>query len=189
MQTIEKKYLDADGYLDDIWRLAAAVAKSGWRADVLVALWRGGAPAGVAVHEFLKCVARWDIRHAAMKCASYSHVGDEPGRVIFEGVEPILSSIRPGDKVLVVDDVFDTGRTAEAVKKALEERGAQMRFAAVYWKPGKNRTSLKPDYFVRDVGDEWIVFPHEIEDLSDEEICRKNPLLAQLVRSLNRERG
>ena len=87
----------------------------------------------------------------------------------------------PNDKVLVVDDVFDTGKTAKAVKEQIGATGAEMRLACVYWKPGKNTTDLKPDYFYRDVGNEWIVFPHEIEGLPKEEIAVKDPLLASLL--------
>ena len=90
--------------------------------------------------------------------------------------------LRPGDKVLVVDDVFDTGKTAAAVKARVDSVGADMRMACVYWKPEKNKTNLKPDYFVRDVGLDWIVFPHEIEGLTDEEIVEKDPMLAALVK-------
>ena len=51
---MEKKvYLDARDYLRDMWRLARQVLDSGWRPDVLLALWRGGAEVGVAVHERL----------------------------------------------------------------------------------------------------------------------------------------
>ena len=53
--------------------------------------------------------------------------------------------------------------------------------ACVYWKPEKNVTSLQPDYFTRDVGREWIVFPHEIEGLTPDEIRTKDPLLAELL--------
>jgi hypothetical protein len=58
---------------------------------------------------------------------------------------------------------------------------AEHRFACVYWKPAKNRTSLKPDYFVRDVGGDWLVFPHEMEGLSPDELGEKDPVLAELV--------
>ena len=89
--------------------------------------------------------------------------------------------LRPGDKVLVVDDVFDTGKTAKAVSERVAKTGAEMRLACVYWKPEKNRTDMKPDYFVKDVGLDWIVFPHEIEGLTREEIAVKDPLLASLL--------
>ena len=176
----DKHYLSAAEYLRDSWRLAASVRKSGWKPDILIALWRGGAAVGVSLHEYFK-VSGWDIRHIPLKCASYSGIGENAGEVVFTLGEEIFGMLRPGDKVLVVDDVFDTGKTAKAVSERIAKTGAQMRLACVYWKPEKNKTDLKPDYFVKDVGLEWIVFPHEIEGLTNEEIAVKDPLLASLL--------
>ena len=106
----EKTYLSADEFLRDTWRLAAAVRRSGWRPDVMVALWRGGAPVGVAVHEYLKC-AGWSVRHIPLKCASYTGIGENEGEVVFTLGEEVFGMLRPGERVLVVDDVFDTGKT------------------------------------------------------------------------------
>ena len=89
-------------------------------------------------------------------------------------------AVTPGTKVLVVDDVFDTGRTAEAVHKKLEALGCDMKMACVYWKPEKNQTQHRPDFHVTTI-DKWIVFPHEIEGLSPEEIEQKDPVLAALM--------
>ena len=47
--------------------------------------------------------------------------------------------------------------------------------------PGKNRTALKPDFFAKDIGDDWIVFPHEIDGLAAAEVREKSPLLADLL--------
>ena len=180
MVQTEKRYLSADDYLRDAWRLAAAVKASGWKPDILIALWRGGAPVGVALHEFFK-VAGWQVRHLPLKCASYTGIGENAGSVEFTHGDIVFSMLRKGDRVLVVDDVFDTGKTAAAVKARVEVTGAEMKMACVYWKPEKNQTSLRPDYFVRDVGTEWIVFPHEVEGLAPEEIRTKDPVLADLL--------
>ena len=177
----DKHYLSADDYLRDTWRLAAAVRASGWKPDVLVALWRGGAPVGVAVHEYFK-VSGWDVRHIPLKCSSYTGIGENAGSVEFTCGDIVFGMLRKGDRVLVVDDVFDTGKTAAAVKAKLDALGVEMRMACVYWKPQKNLTKLKPDYFVKDVGLEWIVFPHEIEGLSKDEIAVKDPILADLLK-------
>ena len=48
-----KVYLSANEFLLDSFRLGKLVLDSGWRPDVLIALWRGGTPVGVAVHELL----------------------------------------------------------------------------------------------------------------------------------------
>lgn len=178
---MEKKvYLDARDYLRDMWRLARQVLDSGWRPDVLLALWRGGAEVGVAVHEYLK-VQGVSVRHMPIKCSSYTGIGTSNAKVKFEHADGVLAQLKPSTKVLVVDDVFDTGRTAAAVHERLAALGCDMRMACVYWKPAKNRTDLKPDYYVRDVGNDWIVFPHEIEGLSPDEIRRKDPLLTELL--------
>ena len=179
--TPAKTYLSADRFLHDSWRLAAAVKESGWRPDILIALWRGGASVGVSMHEFFKTTG-WSVQHIPLKCASYTGIGENAGDVVFTLGEEIFGMLRPGDKVLVVDDVFDTGKTAKAVKLRVDKTGAEMRMACVYWKPEKNKTDMKPDYFVRDVGNDWIVFPHEIEGLSPEEIAAKDQVLAQLLK-------
>ena len=175
-----KQYINATDYLHDTWRLAAAIRKSGWRPDFLMGLWRGGAPVAVAVHEFLK-VTGWDLQHIPLKCSSYTGIGENEGEVVFTHGDIVFGMFRAGDRVLVVDDVFDTGKTAAAVKAKMDALGVEMRLACVYWKPEKNITTLRPDYFVTDVGSEWIVFPHEIEGLSPAEIAEKDPLLAQLL--------
>ena len=95
---IEKNYLSANSYLHDIWRLAAKVRSGGFRPDVLIALWRGGAPVGVAVHEFLKA-SGWDVRHAVIKCASYTGINENDSDVVFEYSQELLSSIKADEKV------------------------------------------------------------------------------------------
>ena len=176
----DKHYLSADEYLRDTWRLAAEVKRSGWKPDILIALWRGGAPVGVAVHEFFKATG-WSVQHIPLKCASYTGIGANDGKVVFTHGDIVFGMLRKGDKVLVVDDVFDTGKTAAAVKAELESKGVEMKMACVYWKPQKNITDMKPDYFVKDVGLDWIVFPHEIDGLTKEEIAVKDPVLAGLI--------
>jgi len=178
----DKRYLTANEFLQDSWRLAASIVKSGWKPDILIALWRGGAPVGVALHEFFE-VSGWHMDHFALKCASYTGIGENEGEVSFALGDSVFGLLHKGERVLVVDDVFDTGKTAAAVKERIDRTGAEMRMACVYWKPQKNKTNLVPDYYLRDVGLDWIVFPHEIAGLTKEEISTKDPLLASLLRS------
>jgi len=180
MDLNDKRYLSANEFLQDSWRLAADIRRSGWRPDILIALWRGGAPVGIAVHEYLK-VAGWPLDHVPLKCASYTGIGENEGEVAFTHAEVVWNELKKGMRVLVVDDVFDTGKTAAAVKARLEQLGVEARFACVYWKPAKNLTDLKPDYFTKDIGLEWLVFPHEIDGLTTAEIAEKDPCLSSLL--------
>ncbi len=177
-----KVYLDPKAYLQDSWRLAKKVYDSGWRPDVLLALWRGGAEPGVVLHEFFK-VKGMSLNHMPVKCSSYTGIGTSNVEVKFdEHSEGVLAALKPGTKVLVVDDVFDTGRTAAAIHDRMSALGCDMRLACVYWKPSKNVTKLSPDFYVKQL-ESWIVFPHEIEGLSPEEVAEKDPVLAELLQS------
>ena len=179
----KKHYLSANEYLSDIWSLAAKIRTSGWKPDFLVGLWRGGAPVAISVHEFFK-VTKWDVKHIPLKCASYTGIGQNEGKVIFTHGEMIFGMFRKGDKVLFIDDVFDTGKTAVAVRDEMRKLGVEMRFGCVYWKPAKNRTDMTPDYIARDIGSDWIVFPHEIEGLALEEIVEKDASLAEMIKRI-----
>lgn len=179
----DKVYISANSYLSDTWRLAAAIRKSGWRPDVLIALWRGGTPVGVAVHEFFKTTG-WDVEHFPLKCGSYTAIGENDGEVKFSFADDAFGSLKVGSRVLVVDDVFDSGKTAVAIREKLRNLpcgAVEMRFAAVYWKPEKNTTDMTPDYCVNKVGNDWLVFPHEIEGLTAAEVAEKDPELAKIL--------
>ncbi len=179
-----KHYLTANEYLHDSWRLAEKVFASGWRPDMMIALWRGGAPVGVAVHEYLKARG-WDIEHEVIKCSSYTGIGRR-SKVEVGGWRSKVGGV--GEKILFVDDVFDTGKTWEAILNSISNLNLQpqpsLKLATVYWKKPCNLTKLRPDYYVHEVGDDWLVFPHEIVGLSDEEVAEKDPLLGALTRGV-----
>ncbi len=174
----EKIYLSANDLLLDSFRLGKQVLDSGWRPDVLIALWRGGTPVGVAVHELLLYYGVPTV-HMAAKCQSYTGIGQR-GEVVFENTEALFAQIRPNHRVLVVDDIFDSGCTARAALNLLMPYAAEVRLATLYWKPNANVTDLRPHYHVRET-DAWIVFPHELEGLTTDEIRKKDPALAELL--------
>ena len=180
---ISKKYISPDRFQEDVWRLAAKARSSGWKPDMIIALWRGGATVGISVHEFFKATG-WTVNHIPLKCSSYTGIGENEGDVVFTLGDEVFAMIKPGDKILVVDDVFDTGKSAKAMKARIEKSGAEMKLAVVYWKSENNTTNLKPDIYTADMGGEWIVFPHEIDGLTAEEISAKNPLLSELISGL-----
>lgn len=173
----DKRYISPLEYQHDQWTLAEKIFDSGWCPDIMIALWRGGAGVGVTVHEFLS-FREWQFDHTCVKCSSYADIGEREEQVKFdEAAEFVFSRIKKGAKVLIVDDVFDTGKTIEAIVSRLTH--TELRSACVYWKDANNLTSLKPDYYVATVND-WIVFPHELQGLTAEEIETKDTFLTQL---------
>ena len=89
-------------------------------------------------------------------------------------------------RVLIVDDVFDTGNTIVAVIDELRRRARDntpddIRVAVPWFKPTRNETDLTPDYFLRETA-EWLVFPHELDALTPDELARHRPEIAEIVR-------
>ncbi len=90
------------------------------------------------------------------------------------------------DQLLLVDDVFDSGRSLEAVLDVLRRRCRRnlpenIRIATVFYKPERNRSTLVPDYYIHAVSD-WLVFPHEIQGLTAEEILAHKPVGEDFLR-------
>jgi len=175
----DKLYISANDYLRDCFRLARMVLDSGWLPDDLIVLWRGGAPVGVGVHEFLHYHGLRP-RHRVLKCQSYTGIGTRDRTVTFDSEKDLFRSLHAGSRVLVIDDVFDTGNTARAVFERLRPCDVEARLATVYWKPDANQTDLKPDYYVHEI-DRWIVFPHELDGLTLDEVKQKDAVIFGLL--------
>ena len=175
---IPKIWLTADGLLADSYRLARLVIENGYAPTHLVGIWRGGAPVGIAVQELL-AFHGIDADHIAIRIASYSGIDRQDREVRVYALGYLIDTLGPEDRLLVVDDVFDTGRSIEAFLGELKARcrhnmPREVRIGTVYWKPARNQTALKPDFYVHQC-DDWLVFPHEICGLSEAEIRAHKP--------------
>lgn len=185
----EKLYLTAQGLLEDAFRLGAMVVRSGFRPSVMVAIWRGGAPIGVAVQEFLDYFGI-ETDHIAIRTSSYSGIDGRSNSVRVHGLNYLVKNIDHTDRLLIVDDVFDTGHTIDAVinhLRALTRRNMpdDVRVAVPYYKPSRNQTGRVPDFFLHET-EEWIKFPHSVEGLTEEEIRSRRPELAEILAQANR---
>src|SRR3954463_7344983 len=170
---IEKQFISADSLLRDSMALAMQVLRSGFRPTFLVAIWRGGAPIGITVQEVLEYHGVI-VDHIPIRTSSYVGIDNQASSVRVHALDYLVSRLEEHDRLLLIDDVFDTGRSLEAVMEELQRRCRRnlpgtIRIATVYYKPTRNRTALEPDYFVKST-DTWLVFPHEIQGLSREEI-------------------
>ena len=159
--------------------LARRIIRSGFRPTFLVAMWRGGAPIGIAVQEVLEYHSI-HTDHIAIRTSSYAGIDNQAKTVRVHALDYLVSRLSAEDELLLVDDVFDSGRSLEAVIAELGRRcrrnlPERIRIATVYYKPARNRSALVPDYYVRDT-DSWLVFPHEIQGLTREEILQHKPV-------------
>ena len=158
------------------------------RPTFLVAMWRGGAPIGIAVQEVLEYHSI-HADHIAIRTSSYS--GHRPRSIRPCGCMPsdyLVSRLSAEDELLLVDDVFDSGHSLEAVIRELRQRCRrnwpermshrhgvlQVRAAAKRAGAGLLRA------WTRTSG--WS-FPHEIMGLTREEILAHKPVGADFLRT------
>lgn len=176
---IEKTFITAESLLRDSLELGMRIVRSGFKPSFLVGVWRGGAPIGISVQEVLEFNGI-QCDHIAIRTSSYTGIDQQAKTVRVHAIDYLVSQLNAEDRLLLIDDVFDSGRSLEAVMAELSRRcrrnlPEQVRIATVYYKPARNRSSLVPDYYVRST-DQWLVFPHEIHGLTREEILRHKPV-------------
>lgn len=183
----EKVFITAQEFLEDSFRLGLQILESGFDPKFIVGVWRGGAPAGIAVQEILDF---HDVQsdHIAIRTSSY--VGMAKQKVVrVHGLEYIVDNINNEDHLLIVDDVFDSGHSLAAIIKTLKEKCRRnmpevVKIATVYYKPKRNLTHLVPDFYVHET-DAWLVFPHELHGLTEEELHKGKGLdFAELRKNL-----
>ncbi len=180
---MEKIVLAAQDLLEDSFRLGLNVLESGFEPTMIIAIWRGGTPVGMAVQEILAyCGVESD--HIAIRTSSYSGT-ERRGEVVVHGLNYIIKKICYDDRVLIVDDVFDTGHTIAAVIAELRRRARgntpdDIRVAVPWYKPARNETEATPDYFIHET-DAWLVFPHELDSLTPAELQAERPRIAKII--------
>ena len=176
---ISKTFISAESLLRDSMQLGVDILRSGFQPTFLVAIWRGGAPIGITVQEVLEYHGI-EADHISIRTSAYTGIDTQAKTVRVHAIDYLVSRLTYEDRLLLIDDVFDSGRSLEAVLSELQKRcrrnlPAQIRVATVYYKPERNRSSIVPDYHVRSTND-WLVFPHEIQGLTREEILAHKPV-------------
>jgi hypoxanthine phosphoribosyltransferase len=182
---VEKRFITAQELLEDSFRLGRLVLESGFRPDFIVGVWRGGTPVGIAVQELLEH-SGVSSDHIAIRTSSYEGIEKRGKQIRIHGLGYIVGNANAEHCLLIVDDVYDTGLSIQAIVESLQVRSRRntphdIRIATVYFKPGNNRTRRNPDYYVHET-DKWLVFPHELNGLEPEEIARHKPDVARLLK-------
>lgn len=148
-----KKILSWAGFGEAQRELARSVVDSGFRPEVIIGIARGGMiPAGALTYSLGMKLA--DVINVEF----YTDVAKTlPDPILLAPMLDVDSVSR--HRLLVVDDVVDSGRTLALVLKLLRGYGAEVRSAVLYAKP---TTVVQPDYVWKRT-DEWIVFPWSAE--------------------------
>ena len=180
---MEKLFINSSELLEDAFKIAWSVYESDYRPNYIIGVWRGGAPVGIAVQEFLDFLGV-QSDHIAIRTSSYTGINKREDNIQVYGLNYVIRKLHSEDSLLIVDDVFDTGlsvtKIIDDLKSACKKNTPEIRIATPYFKPSNNQTKLKPNYFLHET-DKWLVFPHELEGLSIDEIKNHKPELHDLI--------
>ncbi len=176
---MDKRFIGSQELLEDSFRLALKVFESGYRPDYIIGIWRGGTPVGIVVHDFLAYVGvKVDQISVRTSYRGLEFYGKQ-GQTRVHNTRYLVDRVNSEDSLLIVDDVYSSGRSVKAVidrlsKKLRRNMPTDVRIAMPYYKPGHNRTGRVPDYCLHETED-WLVMPHELNGLSAEEIKQHRP--------------
>ena len=181
---MSKYYISAEELLQDSFLLAKKVFDFGYRPDHIIGIWRGGGPIAIAIHEYFDYMGV-ESQHHPVKISSYSDLGQQKNYILIKGLSSLIDSIKSYEKVLIVDDVLDTGRSLDALltelgNKNIDLQPQRCKIACPWYKPTRNLTSIQPDFYLRTTHD-WLVFPHELKGLSAKEISLNKTSISKII--------
>ncbi|TVQ25285.1 MAG: phosphoribosyltransferase [Spirochaetaceae bacterium] len=195
---MSKEYSPYDRIRDNALKLAHQIQESGFIPDVIYVSLRGGAYMGNVISEYFKVLKKDDDRpvfYAAVVARSYTDIRTQE-RVMVDGWTYQPEYLRSGDKVLLVDDIFDSGRTINHLVEIILEKGIPRDDIKIAVHDYKIRTfkqdimPIKPDFYSRKhviespEDDNWIHYlSHELVGLTAEEIRAqyKDPEVADIL--------
>ncbi|TCS38956.1 phosphoribosyltransferase [Reinekea marinisedimentorum] len=183
---MEKTYLSGEQLLTDSFKLAQKVLLSGFKPSFIIAIWRGGAPIGIAVQEYLSYHGI-ETDNIAIRTSSYAAGIDQQSREVkVLDLNYLVKNVQDSDSLLIVDDVFDTGRSIDAVLKQLKEKTRNnmpkdIRIAVPFYKPTRREVDFEPDYYVHETS-AWLKYPHSLEGLTAEEMKQNRPELFEIIK-------
>jgi hypoxanthine phosphoribosyltransferase len=148
-----------DEYNTLVERLALNVVDSGFKFNHIICIARGGLRVGDVLSRI------FDLPLAILSTHSYTAEGGTIRGELVIAEHMTMTKPELGDRILVVDDMVDSGHTLEAVYKELPKRYphiTEIRTAVLWW---KGCSTFKPDYHVEHLPENpWIHQPFEVYD-------------------------
>jgi len=181
---VDKVFISAQQLLEDSFRLAHRIYEDGFHPNFIIGIWRGGTPVGIAVQEFFE-FKQIETDHIAVRTSSYYGIDRQSKEIRVHGLHYLVENANADDSLLIVDDVFDSGRSVDALIRTIRELSRKntpgdIRVACPWYKPSKNAVDFEPDYYLHESA-EWLVFPHELDGLDKSEIAAGKKDLANIL--------
>jgi len=181
---MNKEFLQFDVVRDNAIKLAHRIYSEGFIPDVIYVSLRGGAYLGNIISEYFKIVQKGSrpVYYAAVVARSYSDIA-KTHQVMVDGWTYSPDHLRVGDKVLLADDIFDTGRTLNHLAKIILNKGIPRHDLKIavhdykYFHDKEEQLLFQPDYWCRkqeaSINDDstWIHYmSHELVGLTETEL-------------------
>ena len=195
---MRKDFLPFDTVRNNALRLAYRIHSDGFIPDIIYVLLRGGAYIGNVISEYFKIIRKGQrpVFYAAVVARSYTDIR-EHDRVMVDGWTYNPEYLRNGDKVLLVDDIFDSGRTMNHLTEIVMAKGIprnDIKVAVHDYKvfpESRETVPIHPDYYCRKhivsspQDDVWIHYmSHELVGLTREELLRNYPDLDEEIQRM-----
>ncbi len=191
---MKKIFLDEETLILDSFKLGVKIFESGFRPTFIVGIWRGGSSVGIYVQECLQTLGI-DTNHISLRtsyCGQPSYeemVLSAEAEIRVHGTQYLLENLNADDSLLLVDDVFSTGKSIDAVIKRLSRHlkrnmPRQIKTATLWQRPSYKETEMEPDFTLYQTED-WLVFPYEMSGLTMDEIEEHKPFLMPYLKACN----
>jgi len=196
---MKKEFLHFDVERDNALKLARKICHDGFIPDVIYVSLRGGAYLGNIISEYLKIVHKGarPVYYAAVVARSYTDVA-KADKVKVDGWTYSPDYLRVGDKVLLIDDIFDSGKTINHLAQIIIDKGIPRKDLKIavhdykFFTDKEEQLPFHPDYWCRkhdlSIHDEeiWIHYmSHELIGLTQSELeenyYKRDPELREVL--------
>lgn len=200
-----KEFMSYDIVRNNSLKLARRIHSDGFIPDVIYVSLRGGAYMGNVISEYFKVVRKGErpVFYAAVVARSYTDI-KEHDAIRIDGWTYSPEHLRHGDRILLVDDIFDSGRTINHLVQIFLDKGIPRNDIRIAVHDYKVRTFqeeqplVEPEYFCRKhiiddpAEDNWVHYmSHELLGLTEDEIrdhYASDPEVVEILCSLARGR-
>ena len=202
-----KEFLQFDTVRNNALKLASRIYNDGFMPDVIYVSLRGGAYLGNVISEYFKIVHKGEhpVYYAAVVAHSYTDVAAHSENIRIDGWTYSPDYLRVGDKVLLIDDIFDSGNTINCLAQVILDKGIPRKDLKIavhdykYFTDKQEQLPVQPDYWCRkhekSVNDEsyWIHYmSHELVGLSEAELEKnyyeRDPELREVLKVITENR-
>jgi hypoxanthine phosphoribosyltransferase len=196
---MRKEFLQFDEVRDNALKLAYQIHKKGFIPDVIYVSLRGGAYLGNVISEYFKVIQdeRRPVYYAAVVARSYVDVA-KSDQIKIDGWTYSPEHLRVGDKVLLIDDIFDTGKTINYLAQIILDKGIPRKDLKIavhdykYFSDKEKQLPFQPDFYCRKMDttvnseSSWIHYmSHELVGLTEEELeenyYKRDPALREVL--------